>query len=70
MKNRQKSVIVLSSLLWLAPIAHAQDQCAELPAGTATINGSVKSALNAQAVLANVTATAATQFSVSDGQTR
>jgi hypothetical protein len=58
MKNQLKLVIALSGILWLAPAANAQDQCVELPAGTATINGSVKSALGAQAVLANVTATA------------
>lgn len=58
MSIRAKLAVALSGVLWLAPLAHAQDQCVELPSGTATINGSVKSAVNAQAVLANVTATA------------
>jgi hypothetical protein len=58
MKTRVTLAIALAGCVALAPLARAQDQCAELPAGTATINGSVKSAVNAQAVLANVTATA------------
>jgi hypothetical protein len=38
--------------------ALAQDQCVELPSGTATINGTVKSQATAAAVFASVTATA------------
>jgi hypothetical protein len=58
MKNQVTLVIALSWLLLAVPVANAQDECAELPSGTATINGSVKSAVNDQAVFATVTATA------------
>ena len=58
MKSRVVFAIAFSLVLATSPSASAQDECVDLPSGSATINGSVKSAVNAQAVFATVTATA------------
>ncbi len=52
------AITALGSLLLTATASQARDQCVELPSGTATINGTVKSQATAAAVFASVTATA------------
>jgi hypothetical protein len=52
------AITVLLAALLDFGTARAQDQCVELPSGSATINGTVKTQATAAAVFASVTATA------------
>jgi len=52
------AALVLGLSLLTSPPVRAQDQCVELPTGTATINGSVKTQESDTAVIATVTARA------------
>lgn len=52
------AAILVTSLLATGPAQAQDDECVELPSGTATINGTVKAQENAAAVFASVTATA------------